>query len=206
MLVIYQISKTSFIQFSKRCLCEGQGRHLLLVIYHCIIHYSKIQQLKTNIHDFIQLLRVKDPGRAYHSGTENPSWGCSQTVGWSCNHLWAPLWPGNPLPSPLMRLLAALSSSLASFLTRWVSLRTAYHVAVAACFPPPGQVIWSWGEVVESTQTEVATFYNLILEVTYHLFCCMLLITQTKASTKRRTAQGRECQEVESSEAILDTG
>ena len=38
--------------------------------------------------------------------------------------------------------------------------------------------------MVQSIQTEVTIFYKLILEVTYHLFCCMLSITLDQGEYK----------------------
>lgn len=54
---------------------------------------------------------------------------------------------------------------------------------------------------------EVADFYYLTSEVSYHHFCCSLLVTQTNRCTLwEGTIQECEYQKEASLEAVLDSG
>lgn len=57
-------------------------------------------------------------------------------------------------------------------------------------------------------KAEAADYYNLlILEVTYHLFCCILLVTQTNPDTMwEQITQGCEYLKQGSLGAILEAG
>jgi len=57
------------------------------------------------------------------------------------------------------------------------------------------------------TQMEATRPYNLIVEVTYHHFCCFLLVTQTNSGVIwERTTQERECQGAKIIRGSLENG
>lgn len=76
---------------------------------------------------------------------------------------------------------------------------------MAACF---FQSEWSKRkESKKLPKAEATIFYNLVLKVSYHHFCCMLLVTQTSSGTVwAGTTQECEYQEVGSLRVILNAG
>lgn len=151
----------------------------LLSIAECqsMLQLSNLKQLFIISHDFCVSRIWK--WLSWRVLAQDPSWDCSEDVGESWRYMEGYLGLQNPLPRWLAHTLARQFSFLLV-----VDRRPQFLTMKASPWGCLGiLLIWQLASEEREHDKSQHTFYDLALEVTYHHFCFILLVTVWEGTT-----------------------